>query len=168
MTSDNPTSDTLEARQLSVMNQAFATAPFHQHYLSRVAYRPLTLDGLSLRVQEAFGNGALYDHRWHRQEAEEFLVFLPDQSIPSHLVRQSLQTVALDRVVAETIRAESVLAAKNYCQSARWGFAPELRRIAQTSPTVETVQAAHVAITRGLTEIPGYRDQVGVGLMDQF
>ena len=155
-----------EARQIASMEQAFAAASFHQHYLTRVVYQPLTLDGLALRVQEAFGNGALYDHRYSRGAGDN-LVFLPDPSIPSDLVRQALQTVGVDRVISETINAESALAAEHHFQGRKFGFCPELRDIPQGSP-VSAVQAAHVAITRRLLEIPGYRDQIGAELLETF
>lgn len=155
-----------EARQIASMEQAIATAPFHQHYLTHVVYRPLTIDGLADRVQEAFGNGKLYDKRYSRA-AGDYLVFLADQSIPSDLVRQALQTVGVDRIVNETISAESVLAAERHFQGQKWGFCPELWDIPQGCP-VESVQAAHVAIVRGLLEIPGYRDQIGAELPELF
>lgn len=129
-----------EAQQIATMEQALATASFHQHYLTRVVYQSLTLDGLALRVQEAFGNGALYDHRYSHASGD-YLVFLPNPSIPSDLVRQALQTVGVDRVVSETINAESVLAAENHFQGQKFGVCPEARRSRSSKPPISPLSA---------------------------
>ena len=156
--------ETLEARQLSVMNYAFAAAPFHQHYLTRVVSQPLTLEGLAMRVQEAFGLGELYDKRYTPDDGK-FLVFLLDMSIPSDLVRQALQTVALDRVVAESIRAESALAADRHL-----GGDPVCRQLDYIPRGCRTrdVQAAYIEILNEILQTPGYRDQVGAEFTELF
>lgn len=165
MTAQTLTSS-LEAQQIDTMNRAIADLEFHPHYLTRVANQPLTPNGLAFRVQAAFGNGELYDTRYTATD-DLHLVFLADPSIPPHLVRQALQTVALDRIVAETINAESAMAAERHFQGQAGGLCPELRRIPRGCP-VRDVQDAYVAIVRRLIKTPGYRDQIGDELTDVF
>lgn len=149
----------VEPREVRKMKHAFETTPLRQHYLSRVVYQHLDVNGLAVRVQDAFGLGHLYS----KIGAE--LVFLPERSIPSHLVREALQTTALDRIVAEAIYAESALAADRHL--AGDPVCPELRYIPQGCLT-QDVQAAYLAILRGVLKTPGYRDQVGNELSELF
>lgn len=148
-----------EAAQLEKMKNAFATMPLSQYYLSRVVYQHLNVAGLAERVQDAFGLGNLYS----KLGAE--LVFLPERCIPSHLVREALQTTALDRVVAEAIYAESALAADRHL--AGDPVCPELRYIPQGC-LARDVKTAYLSILRGVLETPGYRDQVGAELSELF
>lgn len=148
-----------EAAQLDRMKNAFETTSLRQYYLNRVVYQHLDVNGLAVRVQDAFGLGHLYS----KIGAE--LVFLPERSIPSHLVREALQTTALDRVVAEAIYAESALAADRHL--AGDPVCPELRYIPQGC-LARDVQAAYLSILRGVLETPGYRDQVGEELSELF
>lgn len=147
------------AHQMAAMEDAFATAPLRQHYLTRMASQPLSAVGLAIRVQDAFGHGHLY-----RKDGSE-LVFLPDPSILSHLVREALQTVALDRIVDESIRAESALVADRHL--AGDPVCPELRHIPRGC-LPRDVQAAYLSILRGVLETPGYRDEVGDELPELF
>jgi hypothetical protein len=145
--------------RVAAMNLAFATAPLSQNYLARVAYQPLSAFGLAVRVQDAFGHGNLY------KVSGTDLVFVPDPSIPSRLVREALQTVALDRIVDESIRAESALVADRHL--AGDPVCAELRHIPRGCLTRD-VQAAYVSILRGVLETPGYRDEVGDELPELF
>lgn len=148
-----------EAIQTAAMKHAFATTPLPPHYLSRVVYQPLNAFGLAVRVKDALGDGILY-----RNAGTEF-VFIPDPSIPSHLVREALQTVALDRVVAEAIYAESALAADHHL--AGDPVCKDLSYIPRGCLTRD-VQAAYLSILRGVIETPGYREQVGAELPELF
>lgn len=152
-----------EAAQLTAMKHTFATAPLHQHYFTRVVSQPLNLDGLAFRVQEAFGNGELYNNPFTADG--NVLVYLPEPSIPSQFVREALQTVALDRVVAEAVRAESFLAAERHL--AGDPVCEELRHIPRGC-LARDVRGRYLEILRGLLEIPDYRDQVGEALPELF
>lgn len=152
-----------EAAQLTAMKHKFATAPLHQHYFTRVVSQPLTLDGLAFRVQEAFGNGELYNKPY--TAGGNILVYLPEPSIPSHLIREALQTVALDRVVAEAVSKESLLAAERHY--AGNPVCEELKHIPRGS-LERDVSDRYLEILQGLLEIPGYRDQVGAELLELF
>jgi hypothetical protein len=145
--------------QVVAMKQAFATAPLSQNYLTRVVYQPLNAFGLAVRVQDAFGHGHLY------AKLSSALVFLPDASIPSHLVLEALQTVALDRVVTEAIYSESGIAADRHLVGLP--ICRELHYIPQGCRTSE-VRDAYLSILRGVLEDPGYRDQVGEELPELF
>ncbi len=148
-----------KAIQIAAMEDTFATAPLSQNYLARAAYQPLNSFGLAVRVQDAFGHGNLY------RESGSDLVFVADPSIPSHLVREALQTVALDRIVDESIHAESALVADRHLAG---DLVPaELRHIPRGCLTRD-VQAAYLSILRGVLETPGYRDEVGDELPELF
>lgn len=148
-----------EATKTAAMHRAFATAPLSQNYLSRMASQPLSTFGLAVRVQDAFGHGHLY------RQSGSGLVFLPDPSIPSCLVQEALQTVALDRIVDESVRAESALVADRHL--AGDPVCAELRHIPRGCLTRD-VQAAYLSTLAGVTETPGYRDEVGNELPELF
>lgn len=148
-----------EAAQLDKMKHAFETAPLSQNYLARVVYQHLDAFGLAVRVQDAFGLGHLY------KMSGDDLVFIPDPSIPSCLVREALQTVALDRIVAEAVASESALAAERHYDGLP--VCPELKFIPQGCRTKD-VRDAYLAILRGVLEAPGYRDVVGNELTELF
>lgn len=145
--------------QVAAMKQAFATAPLSQNYLPRVVYQPLNAFGLAERVQEAFGHGNLYIKRGAD------LVFMPDPSIPSHLVREALQTVALDRVVAECIYTESLFAADRH--SSGLPVCPELRYIPEGCRATD-VRDAYLAILQDVLQDPDYRQEIGAELPELF
>lgn len=148
-----------EDYQAATMAKTFAAAPLAESYLVNVVYQPLSLVGLAVRVQQAFGLGHLYT-----KSADGDLIFLADPSIPSRLVRYALQTVALDRVVVEAIYNESVLAA------ARHGEGGPVCRELNGTPQgpAGQIRAAYLAILRGVLETPAYRDLVGNELPELF
>lgn len=152
--------DARKKAALEKMKLIFVTAPLPQHYFARVAYQSLDAAGLALRVDAAFGFGQLYT-----MKDDEF-TFLPDPTIPSRIVREALQTSALDRIVSESIQTESALVADRHL-SGRMPVPPELKYIPQGC-LARDVQEAYVAILNAVLETPGYRDQVSAEMLELF
>lgn len=152
--------NTKKKSTLEKMELTFSTAPLPQHYFARVAYQSLDTAGLAFRIQEAFGHSELYT-----MEGDKF-TFLPDRSIPSRIVREALQTSALDRIVSESIQSESALVADRRI-SGRMPVPPELKYIPRGC-LARDVQAAYVSILTAVIDTPGYRDQVGAEFDDIF
>lgn len=148
-----------EAIQLAAMKHVFETTLLPPHYLTRVVYQPMTIAGLATRVQEAFGLGHLY-----RNSGSDF-VFLPEPTIPSHLVLEALRTVALDRVVAEAICTEAGLAADRH--SSGLPTTPELGYIPEGCRAAD-VRDAYLAILQDVLQDPDYRQEVGAELPELF
>ncbi|KRF05604.1 hypothetical protein ASH00_09050 [Arthrobacter sp. Soil782] len=146
--------------ELTGMKLAFATTPLPQGYLNRVVYQPLRDHGLAIRVQEAFGHGHLYT-----REGSD-LIFVPDPSIPSHLVIEALQTAGVDRVVTEAIEAEAAFAADRHASGSLW-TTPELRGISKNCTTSD-FRTAYLTVLRTVLQDPNYRNRVGAELPEIF
>lgn len=141
------------------MASAVTAAPFTETYFKKVVYQPLNAFGLAIRVQEAFGNGRLYDK--HHGD----LIYLADRSIPSALVLQILKTVALDRVVAATQSIECFMTARRYPVGDP--TCPELRGFPLDSSPWQ-IRSEHRAILHRTLQAPDYRDQVAKELPELF
>lgn len=80
---------------------AISAEPVHESYRSGAALHPVTAYGIACRIDRLLEDRVY--NRWGND-----LIFLADESVPTDVVREALQTVAADRVMELMLTAENV------------------------------------------------------------